>query len=260
MAIAPFRLGLSATLEMEPERQNTLHELMGQTVCSIGIDELEGKILSNYLVKRLFVQLTPAENAAYREQRAIYINFLNRHGINMASVNGWRNFLIGCARFPDGRAAFNAFLNQRRIARAGEAKLELLKNILLDHPGERILIFTADNDSAYEIGRRFTLPVVTHHTKSAERKEFLDEFRAGNYPVLVTSKVLNEGVDIPSAAVGVVYSGSGSIREHVQRLGRILRPAPGKKQAVLYELVSAGTSEEYTSGKRREHRAYRRKY
>ena len=259
MAIAPFRLGLSATLEMEPERQNTLHELMGQTVCSIGIDELEGKILSNYLVKRLFVQLTPAENAAYREQRAIYINFLNRHGINMASVNGWRNFLIGCARFPDGRAAFNAFCEQRKIARAGTAKLELLKNILLSHPGERILIFTADNDSAYEIGRHFTLPVVTHHTKSAERKEFLDNFRAGNYPVLVTSKVLNEGVDIPSAAVGVVFSGSGSIREHVQRLGRILRPAPGKSRAVLYELVSAGTSEEYTSGRRREHRAYRRK-
>ena len=260
MSIAPFRLALSATLEMEPERQNILHDLMGKTVCSIGIDELEGKILSNYQVKRRFVQLSPAENAAYREQRAIYTDFLRRRNINMASVNGWRNFLIGCARFPDGRAAFNAFLNQRRIARAGEAKLELLKNILLDHPGERILIFTADNDSAYEIGRRFTLPVVTHHTKSAERKEFLDEFRAGNYPVLVTSKVLNEGVDIPSAAVGVVYSGSGSIREHVQRLGRILRPAPGKKQAVLYELVSAGTSEEYTSGKRREHRAYRRKY
>ena len=153
-----------------------------------------------------------------------------------------------------------AFLNQRRITRAGEAKLELLKDILRNHSGEKILIFTADNDSAYEIGRRFILPVITHHTKSAERKEFLDRFRDGSYPVLVTSKVLNEGVDVPSAAVGVVFSGSGSVREHVQRLGRILRPSPGKPQAMLYELVSAGTSEEYTSGKRREHRAYRKKY
>ena len=260
MAIAPCRLGLSATLEMEPERLNILHELMGQTVCSIGIDELEGNILAHYQVKRLFVNLTPAETRAYREQRMIYTAFLNRHGISMASRYGWRNFLIGCSRFPGGREAFTAFLNQRRIARAGEAKLELLKDILRNHSGEKVLIFTADNDSAYEIGRRFILPVITHHTRSAERKEFLDRFRDGTYPVLVTSKVLNEGVDVPSAAVGVVFSGSGSVREHVQRLGRILRPSPGKQQALLYELVSAGTSEEYTSGKRREHRAYRRKY
>ena len=77
--------------------------------------------------------------------------------------------------------------------------------------------------------------------------------------MLVTSKVLNEGVDVPDAAVGVVLSGSGSVREHVQRLGRILRSAPGKEQAVLYELVSVNTSEESTSDRRREHNAYRRR-
>jgi superfamily II DNA or RNA helicase len=68
--------------------------------------------------------------------------------------------------------------------------------------------------------------------------------------------VLNEGVDVPDASVAVVISGSGSVREHVQRLGRILRRKDGKR-AVLYELVSAGTSETYTSERRREHDAYR---
>jgi superfamily II DNA or RNA helicase len=73
--------------------------------------------------------------------------------------------------------------------------------------------------------------------------------------VLATSRVLNEGVDVPEAEVAVVLSGSGTVREHVQRLGRILRPASGK-QAVLYELVVAGTVEELTSARRREHSAY----
>ncbi|MBR7107592.1 MAG: DEAD/DEAH box helicase family protein [Lentisphaeria bacterium] len=259
MAIAPFRLGLSATPEMDAERAATLRELMGETVCHVGIDELEGKVLSHYQVKRMFVQLNAEEEQLYRKQRAIYTAFLRRFGINFASRCGWRDFLIACSRFPGGKEAFAAFLEQRKIARAGRAKLELLENILLSHPGERIIIFTADNDTAYSIGRRFTFPVVTHHTRSAERKAFLDAFRTGEYPVLVTSKVLNEGVDIPSAAVGVVFSGSGSVREHVQRLGRILRPSPGKNQAMLYELVSAGTSEEYTSGRRREHQAYRQR-
>lgn len=259
MAIAPFRLGLSATPEMDEERTATLHELLGETVYSIGIDELEGKVLSNYQVKRMFVQLNSDEERLYREQRAVYTGFLRRYGISFASRYGWRDFLIACSRFAGGKEAFAAFLEQRKIARAGRAKLEVLEKILLTHPGERIIIFTADNDTAYEIGRRFIFPVLTHHTKSAERKDFLDAFRTGDYPVLVTSKVLNEGVDIPSAAVGVVFSGSGSVREHVQRLGRILRPSPGKSQAMLYELVSAGTSEEYTSGRRREHRAYRKR-
>jgi superfamily II DNA or RNA helicase len=56
---------------------------------------------------------------------------------------------------------------------------------------------------------------------------------------LATSKVLNEGVNIPAASVAIVLSGSGSTREHIQRLGRILRKQPDK-EAVLYEVVAAG--------------------
>ncbi len=68
--------------------------------------------------------------------------------------------------------------------------------------------------------------------------------------------MLNEGVNVPAANVAVILSGNGSVREHVQRLGRILRKH-GDKRATLYELVAAGTSEKRTSDKRREHSAYR---
>ena len=67
---------------------------------------------------------------------------------------------------------------------------------------------------------------------------------------------LNEGVDIPEANVAIVVSGSGAVREHVQRLGRILRKLEGKR-AVLYELVTEDTGETYTSKRRRRHVAYR---
>ena len=73
--------------------------------------------------------------------------------------------------------------------------------------------------------------------------------------MLLTSRVLNEGVDVPDARVGVVLSGSGSVREHVQRLGRILRQRPGKR-ALLYEVCSAQTAEASISERRRQHRAY----
>ncbi|MBN8525842.1 MAG: ATP-dependent helicase, partial [Planctomycetes bacterium] len=144
---------------------------------------------------------------------------------------------------------------QKRLARASRAKLRAVWELLREHAGERCLVFTDDNDTAYEIGRQMVLPVLTHHTRPAERRAMLDAFRGGSWPVLVTSKVLNEGVDVPEASVGIIVSGSGSVREHVQRLGRILRPKDGKV-AVLYELVSAGTAEGFTSERRRSHAAF----
>jgi len=90
----------------------------------------------------------------------------------------------------------------------------------------------------------------------SERSAILADFSAGRITALATSKVLNEGVDIPEANVAVVMSGSGSVREHVQRLGRILRKRAGKR-AVLYELVTGGTTESMTSMRRRDHVAYR---
>ena len=53
-----------------------------------------------------------------------------------------------------------------------------------------------------------------------------------------------------------IRSGNSSVREHVQRLGRVLRKQEGKR-ALLYELVTADTAESFTSERRREHSAYR---
>lgn len=257
MCLAPFRLGLTATPERQDDGEELIYELMGPLCYRRDIDEMEGKFLSPYRTERLEFELETDERERYESSRQLYTDFVRRNGINFSSPGGWARFLALCGRLPDGREALNAYLEQKRIARASRAKFNALWELFGQHAGERILVFTADNDTAYAIGRRFFLPVLTHHTKAKERKEFLDAFRAATYPVLVTSKVLNEGIDVPEASVGIVVSGSGSTREHVQRLGRILRPIHGK-QATLYELVSVGTSESYVSQRRRQHRAYQR--
>ena len=260
MALAPYRLGLSATPEMEEEERNAvMADLLGPVVCRVDIGELEGKYLSPYRTERIAVKLDPDEAEEYRRNRGIYTDFLRTNGLQFRNSADWGRFLGLCARRAEGKRVLQAFFAQRRIARGGRGKFRMVWNLLQRHAGERVLVFTADNSAAYQLGREFALPVITHHTGARERKEFLEGFREGIYPVLVTSKVLNEGVDVPAAGVGIVLSGSGSVREHVQRLGRILRPAPGKEQAVLYELISAGTSEEGVSERRRDHRAYRRK-
>jgi superfamily II DNA or RNA helicase len=255
MSLAPARLGLSATPEHE-NGETVFEKLIGPLVYEVHIDQLENHILAPYTTRRIPVQLTPEENAEYSAARHVYTNFLRRNGITFSGRNDWNRFIWSCARQTDGREAFDAYLNQKRIARNCSGKFSKVWELLKMHRGERIIIFTAANDTAYEFGCRFLLPVITHRTKAAERKAMLDKFRNGTYPVLVTSKVLNEGVDVPEASIGIVVSGSGSIREHVQRLGRILRAGQGKS-AILYEMVSEHTSEEYVSRRRREHRAYK---
>ncbi|WDE98491.1 DEAD/DEAH box helicase family protein [Lentisphaera profundi] len=255
MSLAPFRLGLTAT----PERSHTgLSEYGGLTgpLCfRMEIGELKGDILSPYETCRIELDLDEDEEFLYHEERQIYLDFLKLCGISFKNGDGWARFIMACARSDEGRRALKAFYAQKKIANCGRAKFRQLWQIFRDHSGERIIIFTADNDTAYAIGRRFLLPVLTHHTKSAERKKMLDRFRSGQHPILATSKVLNEGVDVPEASVGIVVSGSGSTREHVQRLGRILRKSEGK-QAVLYELISRNTSEFNVSERRRQHSAY----
>ncbi|MEM9694840.1 MAG: helicase-related protein, partial [Myxococcota bacterium] len=131
----------------------------------------------------------------------------------------------------------------------------VLVNLLHKHASDRVLIFTDSNATVYTISETLLIPAITHQTKVKERSQILADFNAGVLTSVVTRKVLNEGVNVPEANVAIVLSGNGSVREHVQRLGRVLRKRKDKR-AVLYELVSEGTSEEWTSAKRREHRAY----
>lgn len=250
--LAPFRLGLTATPERSDGLESLLDELVGPCVFRTNIKALAGKYLAHYRTEVIEVPLAPDEAAIYATARAQYISYLKRVGIDVSAPGGWQRFLVVAARDNEGRSALAAWHTQQKLARANRAKLAALWNIIIRHAGERILIFTDDNETAYDIGRHAILPVLTHRTPPRERQSMLDAFRSGRWPVLVTSRVLNEGIDVPDAAVGIVVSGTGSAREHAQRLGRILRAQPGK-HAVLYELISAHTAELSTHLRRAQH-------
>lgn len=255
-AIAPFRLGLTATPERSDGREAALTELIGPEVYRKDIVELAGDYLAEYVTERVTVDLEHDERAEHDDERAIYRAFVESRGIRMGSPSGWGEFIMHSTQSAEGRRAMAAYRRQRALAFAPRAKLRVLAEILFDHRKDRTLVFTQDNATAYAVARQFLVPVITHQTKVRERSAILAALAEGTVRTVVTSRVLNEGVDVPSANVAVILSGSGSVREHVQRLGRILRKQEGKS-AVLYELVTDATSETYTSERRREHSAYR---
>ena len=254
-SIAPFRLGLTATPERVDGKENRLYELVGECCYEARVQELSGKMLSKYRVVTIAVEMEDKERIQYEEARRTYLDFLNQSRINVGTPRGWRMFLWKASQTDEGREAFKAYLTQKQLSFSSSTKQEWVWKLIQRHSEDRVIIFTQDNDTAYQLGERFFLPVLTHQTKLTERNAFLNGFRDGTYSILVTSKVLNEGIDVPEANVAIIVSGSGSVREHVQRLGRILRKREGK-QAVLYELISKQTGEYFVNKRRRQHDAY----
>jgi superfamily II DNA or RNA helicase len=140
----------------------------------------------------------------------------------------------------------------KEISLGTESKLRVLAELMAEHSPDPILIFTNDNATVYRISQEFLSPAITHQTPVKERHEILTSFRQGDYRTLVTSHVLNEGVDVPSVKIAIILSGTGSTREYVQRLGRILRKSKeNTKLAILYEVIAEDTSEESTSQRRK---------
>ena len=79
----------------------------------------------------------------------------------------------------------------------------------------------------------------------------LERFREGKLRALVSARALNEGVDVPDAEIGIIVAGQRGEREHVQRVGRLLRPREGKR-ALIYEMVIRDTAEVGQAARRRE--------
>ncbi len=256
MSIAPFRLGLTATPERADGEDRLLEELIGPIVYRREAQEMAGEYLSDYSVVRVHVELSREERVAYESERAIFRRFLDDKGISLSSLRGWQMFIVASARSEEGRRAMMAYRESKRIALGTEAKLRVLSDLLIRHKRDRVLIFTAENEMVYRISQKFLFPAITHQTGVKERRDWLEAFNKGDVLALATSKVLNEGVNIPEASVAIILSGSGSSREHIQRLGRILRKQPDK-EATLYEVVTRDTTEEHISKRRSESNQFR---
>lgn len=247
MAPAPYRLGLTATYPEEHEQTNgrwRVDELIGPLVYSLSIDQLVGRQLAEYRTQRIRVNLTAEERAAYDRAYAIYIGFFRERQLRKSHGAQWLLELMRLSAFdPAARRALLARQHLLRLLGGCQEKFTVLDQLLREYAEYRVLIFTESNEIAYRISREYLVPCITHETSAAERKHILDGFQAGTYRIITTSKVLNEGVDVPEAKVAIVMGGGSGNREYVQRLGRILRKKE-QLQAILIEILVKKTIEE----------------
>jgi superfamily II DNA or RNA helicase len=240
MLVAPSRLGLTAT-PVGGSCEHALARHIGPTVYALGIDALRGTALADFGHELLTVHLDEQERAAYRKLRAEFGRFYSEQQRMLPGLE-WRELMRVAQRSAAGRDALAAWRASRAILAYPAAKRAALRGLLATHAGERTLVFSADNATAYAIARELLVAPVTCDIGRSERARMLDRFRAGESSVLVSSQVLDEGFDVPDAEVAIVVGGTASQRRHAQRIGRVLRPRPGK-YARVYELAVADSAE-----------------
>ena len=249
--IAPCRLGLSATIEREDEMHNLIPDLVGGVVFRLGAQELsKQKHLAEYTIDRIKVNLTSDEQKEYDIAQNIFLSNLRQLGFTSPSWYNLKQLILISNKNKTAREAILARNKANEIALNSRTKLDELGKILCQYYGAKAIIFTQNNKMVYRISDRFLIPCITYKTLRDERREILEGFKSGKYAAVVTSRVLDEGVDIPDAELAIIVSGTGSGRELVQRLGRILRPKQDGRKARLIELISRHTRETNISTKR----------
>lgn len=233
---AGLRLGLSATPHrwFDDEGTETLFSYFGSTCFEFPIDQAIGKYLAPYEYYPQLVNLTDAETNKYDEltQKIIMMSTLAEHN-------------------PELRDRLQMLLLQRaRIISSAQQKLPALLNLLSrmqDDCRQRaeepsgILVYCAPGEhrkvlqSVAATGLR--CHEFVHDVNLLDREKILAMFDIGDIQVLVAIKCLDEGVDVPSTRTAFILASSTNPREFVQRRGRILRLAPGKSVAVIYDFL-----------------------
>lgn len=249
-SLAHFRMGLTATYEREDGLHSILPFLVGPVVYSTTHSELSGRYLSEYQTEVIQVSLNKQEKANYDEFIGKYRSILKKYRFRIRGPKDFQRLIILSGSNREIRDALLARAEAQKMAYNSVSKSEVLRGLLERFRGEKIIVFTQFNELVDRISREFLIPSITHSTPKDEREQVLRRFREGVYSCIVTSKVLDEGVDVPDASVGIILSGTGSKREYIQRLGRILRKRDGKV-AKLVEVVSANTIEMRTSYRRK---------
>jgi superfamily II DNA or RNA helicase len=254
MCTARARLGLTATPPPD-SALDRLEQMVGPIVYQLGVGDLTGKWLAAFDRVVLRLPLDDHERSRYLEDygtfRAVHAE-LTRHDPGA----GWEEFAAIARSSPEGRAAIAAWRRARHMLGLTRAKRAAVANLLARHRDSRVLVFTGDNEAAYSIAREHLVMPITCDISRAEREHALDAFRSGELRTLVSSRVLNEGIDVPDADVAIMVAGTRGEREYVQRVGRLLRPRAGKR-AVVYELVTLGTAEARTAAQHRRSLAVR---
>ena len=237
-----LRLALSATPQRHYDESGTdaLLDYFGKVLQPEFTleDAIKKGALVPYLYYPVFVELTESESF-------LYAKITKRIGFALSENSNWEN---------NDNLTFLLTKRSRLVATAAN-KLVALKSLMQNRLyTTHTLFYCGDGyvDNYHQdynrqiaavtriLGKELGYKVNTYtaETPMEKREKLRSQFERGVLQGLVAIRCLDEGVDIPAITTAIILASTNNPRQFIQRRGRILRPYPGKKQAVLFDMIA----------------------
>lgn len=142
-----------------------------------------------------------------------------------------------------------ALLERARMIGDAENKIGVLKSLLGQRRDSQYnLVYCGDaiTDGERSIERVLAMlgtelglkaNKFTNEESTEQRRAMLDDFSAGRLQAIAAIRCLDEGVDIPRTETAYILASTANPRQYIQRRGRVLRRAPGKRYAAIYDFI-----------------------
>ncbi len=257
-----FSLGLSATLPSGQAGQE-LAAALGRKIYSYGMDAAAARrTVCPYDIFHIGLSFEQEERIEYEElserMSVLYFTLLSSYPI-LDKLDQRERFelLRKLTGDKDRRIADTArqymrlsYKRKSLVCMAAErinCAYDLVRYLGIQN---KILIFGERIRQAEALYERlcdlYSGKVARYHSRLGPQanKNALERFRLGDIRILIACKAIDEGVDVPDAAVGIILSGTSTQRQRIQRLGRIIRKKEGKENATLYYLHITESSED----------------
>jgi len=198
-----FRGGLSATPQSGDGRDMILQAYAGSII---------GKVTASYLIDHgylvpptiYFLPGLPSTKYLYKRQR--YRTLYNKYIVK----NGYRNNLI-----------------KDCVSRLKELKKSVLITVTTINHGKILLKLIKETGISVEF--------IYSHVDKMVRKKYIDQIRDKKLDVIIGTTLADEGLNIPALDSLILAGGGKSPTRMIQRIGRVLRLSPGKKDAIVID-------------------------
>lgn len=262
------RLGLTATFERNDDGiENHLTPYFGRVIK--GCDYERGyrdQILAPVRVMLVGVSLLDDELGTYstadetiKKERKRLCSGLGIGADDIVTFSKHVNVLAADTGRGDwmsisARRYLGAFAKRREVLSAAMGKQLVLGDFseVLARAG-RTLVFTETKESASDCAMVLrdggvAAEPYTSALSNGDRSDLLARFKDGRVSALVAPRVLDEGVDVPEADVGIIVASSKTRRQMIQRMGRVIRPKADGRPATFVVLYARGTYEDPAQG------------
>lgn len=235
----PYKLGLSATVERMDMKHWKIMEIFKYNVFKYSPGKaLQDGILNPFDFTNIGIHLDPVT----RERYKVLTEEIN---MMMQAGGGFTNIMK--KNSPLKYKMLSKMNDRKQLVNNYYKKFDVVKKLCLKHKDNKVLVFSQfnkqTNKTYWELLDVGVMAKVMHSGISKdERDKTLIEFRQNKFNVLLTSKVLDEGYNLPSIDTAIITAGDSTAKQTIQRMGRVLRKKETRSN--LYQVYCINTIEE----------------